>query len=103
MESAFPDYVDKVKRVKYNKMVEVLRVMHPTITQEDVRKKIHILRTSYRRESNKVKRSKQSSSSMDDIYVPILWYYKELPFLEDQMEHDVGITTVEDQVSNICF
>lgn len=41
-----------------------------------------------------------SGSGTDDLYVPTLWYYKELEFLQDQMEEESGISTViETQVN----
>lgn len=42
------------------------------------------LRSSYRKEKKKVAESQKSGSGADDLYVPSLWYYKLLAFLDDQ-------------------
>ncbi|CAH2208356.1 jg25629, partial [Pararge aegeria aegeria] len=38
-----------------------------------------------------------SGSGTDDLYVPSLWYYKDLEFLQDQMEGESGISTIIEQ------
>lgn len=77
-----------------SKMVEVLKKVSPNIDETEIKKKINIYRTNYKREYRKVQKSKLSGCSPDDLYVPKLWYFKELEFLEDQMDEDSGITTV---------
>jgi hypothetical protein len=48
-----------------------------------VKKRITGRRTKYRRELDKIKESKKSGAGTDDIYVPTLWYFKEIDFLRD--------------------
>ncbi|CAG4958184.1 unnamed protein product [Colias eurytheme] len=98
------EYKDKHKRdLALKKMVQVLKVCRPQITEEDVKKKINILLTTFNRENKKVKKSRVSGSSTDDLYVPSLWYFKELQFLEDQMEPESGIGTTGSEVSSVIF
>ncbi|XP_022162352.1 uncharacterized protein LOC111028123 [Myzus persicae] len=52
-----------------------------------VKGKINNLRTAYRRELNKVRLSKSTGSSADDIYVPSLWYFDLMAFTA---EYEVG-------------
>lgn len=88
-------YMDKNQRSSaLSKMVEVLKKVSPNIDETEIKKKINIYRTNYKREHRKVQKSKLSGCSPDDLYVPKLWYFKELEFLEDQMDEDSGITTV---------
>ncbi|XP_049763449.1 uncharacterized protein LOC126092072 isoform X2 [Schistocerca cancellata] len=92
-------YRDKKKRaLAINKIAEVLRLSQPYITREDVKRKINILRTTYNRESNKIRKSKQYASSPGEIYVPKLWYFTELSFLDNQLEEEAAIGAIENQV-----
>ncbi|PIO39763.1 hypothetical protein AB205_0176670 [Aquarana catesbeiana] len=55
-------------------------------------KKIGILRNMYKREHNKD--SMRSGASADDVYVPRLWYYNKLRFLDDQTEARASLSTL---------
>jgi len=66
------EYMDKHKRINaIKKLTELLKVYRRNIT-EDVKKKINILRTTFKREKNKVKKSMVSGSGTDEVYVPSL-------------------------------
>lgn len=93
--------MDKHKRINaIKKLTELLKVSRRNITEEDVKKKINILRTTFKRENNKVKKSMVSGSGTDEVYVPSLWHYKELEFLQDQMEEESGISSITEQMVN---
>lgn len=63
--------MDKHKRINaIKKLTELLKVSRRNITEEDVKKKINILRTTFKRENNKVKKSMVSRSGTDEVYVP---------------------------------
>ncbi|KAM4049839.1 uncharacterized protein ACNLHF_011910 isoform 1-T2 [Anomaloglossus baeobatrachus] len=49
-----------------------------------VKKKIQELRTVYKKEVNKVEKSKKSGAGTDQVYVSPLWYYNLLEFTRDQ-------------------
>lgn len=55
-------------------------------TFEDIKKKINSVRTQFFSELNKVKKSIVSGAGADDIYVPTLWCYEQLSFLNDSNE-----------------
>jgi hypothetical protein len=77
------DYMDKNKRsTAIKKMTNLLKMCRRNITEEDVKK------------------SMLSGSGTDDIYVPSLWYYKDLEFLQDQMEGESGISSIIEQEVN---
>lgn len=57
-----------------------------------LKKKINILQTTFKRENNKIKKSMLSGSGTDEVYVPSLWYYKKLEFLQDQVDKESEIT-----------
>lgn len=95
------EYMDKNKRgTALKKMTNLLKMCRRNITEEDVKKKINILRTSFKREQNKVKKSMLSGAGTDDLYVPSLWYYKDLEFLQDQVEEEAGISTIKEKVNS---
>ncbi|PIO26839.1 hypothetical protein AB205_0022570 [Aquarana catesbeiana] len=48
----------------------------------------------YRREYNKIQYSLRSGASADDVYVPRLWYYDKLCFLDDQTEVRASLSTL---------
>ncbi|XP_077124540.1 uncharacterized protein LOC143781695 [Ranitomeya variabilis] len=74
------------KKAAYEKLVALYKEHHPTeaLDENIVRKKIQALRTVYKKEMNKVKKSKKSGAGTDDVYVPKLWYYDLLAFTWDQ-------------------
>ncbi|XP_069604914.1 uncharacterized protein [Ranitomeya imitator] len=81
------DYSNRnMKRAAYEKLVALHKEHHPTESVDEtiVRKKIQALRTVYKKELNKVKKSKKSGAGADDVYVPKLWYFDLLAFTRDQ-------------------
>ncbi|CAH1959706.1 unnamed protein product [Acanthoscelides obtectus] len=46
-------------------------------------KKINDLRTNYRKEKKKIEESSRSGAGTNNVYVPTLWYYDLLKFLDD--------------------
>lgn len=67
-------------------MLEVVKQVEPKTTVNDVKWKIQSIRASHRKERRKVAESVKNAQSPDEVYVPKLWYYKDLEFLNDQME-----------------
>ena len=51
-------------------------------SQEDIKSKIHTLRSQYRKESRNVAQSSKSGVGKDDLYTPKLWCYSQLHFLK---------------------
>lgn len=102
--------IKSVKQSAYHKLLEISRKYEPQTSIDDVKKKIQSLRASHRKERRKVKDSLRTGSGIDEIYVPKLWYYTELDFLDDQEESKYLITYYKNvmQPSNfdlikICF
>ena len=61
-----------------------------------VKKKINSMRTSYRRELNKIRKSEKSGAGSDDIYIPSIWYFHSLDFLRDQESVVETLNTFDD-------
>lgn len=62
-----------------------------------VTKKINSLRTSYRKERNKVLES--IKCGVEPVYVPTLWYFSQLNFLENEDSPLLAVTNL-DETSN---
>ncbi|KAL4149133.1 hypothetical protein QTP88_003142 [Uroleucon formosanum] len=89
------EYSDRnLKNEAYNVLIEKYKEVDPNADKEIVKKKINSLRTNYRKELKKLKASYKSESGTDDIYVPPLWYYNELNFLQDQEVPVDGLSTI---------
>ncbi|XP_049295608.1 uncharacterized protein LOC125770249 [Anopheles funestus] len=78
------EYTDRMKRkLAYDALVMKYQEVHKTATKEEVKKKLYGLRSSYRREMMKLKKSVQSGATVDDVYKPTLWYFYLFDFLTD--------------------
>ncbi|XP_063788865.1 uncharacterized protein LOC134944213 [Pseudophryne corroboree] len=76
-----PDYSNKQKReAAYTRMVEYSKPTFSAASVVWVRKKIANLRTVFVKENRKVEESKRSGAGAEKVYVPQLWYYKDLNF-----------------------
>jgi hypothetical protein len=60
-----------------------------------VKRKINNLRTVFRRELNKVLKSKTTGSSVNEIYIPTLWYYDLLSFTTEDESDRVRISSLD--------
>ncbi|XP_052872543.1 uncharacterized protein LOC128277965 [Anopheles cruzii] len=111
-DSKDKDYSDRKKKAEaYATLIEKCKEVDPTCTREIVVKKINNIRTVYRKELKKVRKSTLSGSAADRIHKPCLWYFDLLHFLRDQqisrgftnaMEDSEMISTVkEEQLEDI--
>ncbi|KAL4705387.1 hypothetical protein ACJJTC_002410 [Scirpophaga incertulas] len=71
-------------REQLQELVEKYKAIDPNANREIVVKKINNLRTTYKKEINKIKKSCKSGAGTDEIYTPRLWYFELLSFLYDQ-------------------
>ncbi|XP_054259939.1 uncharacterized protein LOC128994012 [Macrosteles quadrilineatus] len=79
------DYHDRMKKeAAYGRLIEVWKQVDPNCNKSTVLKKINNLRSSYRKELKKVREATKSGASAEDVYLPKLWYYNLLHFLDDQ-------------------
>ncbi|PIO28523.1 hypothetical protein AB205_0011970 [Aquarana catesbeiana] len=66
----------------------------PNADIEFVERKIGSLRSTYRKDLYKVQASMRLGAAAEDMYVPSLWYYNRMQFLEDQMEVRESLSTL---------
>ncbi|PIO27946.1 hypothetical protein AB205_0162790 [Aquarana catesbeiana] len=75
-------------------LLEFVKTRVPQADLKFLDRKIGILRNMYRREHNKIQESRRSGAAADQVYVPKLWYYQKLRFLDDQTEARQSLSTL---------
>lgn len=83
------------KNEAYAKLLLYYKEKDPNATIDSVKRKINNLRSTFRKELKKVRKSKRSGESSDNIYEPSLWYFNLLMFTADQEEPRKSISNVE--------
>ncbi|XP_037937312.1 uncharacterized protein LOC119670932 isoform X1 [Teleopsis dalmanni] len=94
------DYLNKnAKLPGYKALLKILRTVFIDATIHDVKKKINILRSGYRRELHKIKMGQATGRS----YTPKLWWFKYIDFLKNHMQNIELVNIMDDTVrSSIC-
>lgn len=79
------DYKNKIKKLRAITSIaaELGQKCGVTVSIDDIKKKIHGLKTQYGNELKKIKASKPTGTGGDDVYVPSLWCFDLLHFLND--------------------
>ncbi|PIO32899.1 hypothetical protein AB205_0071710, partial [Aquarana catesbeiana] len=90
-----PLYHNKpARKASLKKLLQFVKTQVPDAHIEFVEKKIGSLKSTYRKGINKVQASMRSGAAAEDVYVPSLWYYNRMRFLEDQMEARESLSTL---------
>ena len=78
-----------VRNVSLNTLTKQLtRARNCVITPEIIMKKLHTLRSQYRREMKEMKTLQKSGAATDDLYLPRLWCYHALAWLGHGDTHE---------------
>lgn len=90
-------YANRSLRMKaYEELLELYKAVDNEATVEMVKQKINNMRSAFRKELKKVKMSKRTGTSADEIYTPSLWYYDSLLFTADNEESRETLSTCVD-------
>ncbi|XP_039969040.1 uncharacterized protein LOC120780872 [Bactrocera tryoni] len=90
------EYKNKIKKnAAYEALLKKYKEIDPKANLESLKYKINSLRGCYRRELKKIKRSEKSGAGIDEIYIPSLWYFHDLAFLEEQETQMTGMSSIE--------
>ncbi|PIO12774.1 hypothetical protein AB205_0089280 [Aquarana catesbeiana] len=82
-----PLYRNKpARKASLEKLLQFVKTQVPDADIKFMDKKIGSLRSTYRKELNKVQASMKSGAAAKDVYVPSLGHYNRMRFLEDQIE-----------------
>ncbi|PIO40448.1 hypothetical protein AB205_0032730 [Aquarana catesbeiana] len=87
-------YLKHVRKSTLERLLTFVQMFIPEATMVILLQKIGILRNMYKREHNKIQNSLRSGASADDVYLPRLWYYNKLHFLDDQTEARASLSTL---------
>ncbi|PIO27027.1 hypothetical protein AB205_0095940, partial [Aquarana catesbeiana] len=87
-------YLKHLRKSTLERLLAFVQTYIPEATMEMLLSKIGILRNMYKTEHNKIQNSLRSGASADDVYVPRLWYYNKLRFLDDQTEARASLSTL---------
>lgn len=86
--STLPEYHNK--NIKYTALNAITEAFNKStlanLKPEDIKKKLHGIRTQYLSELNKIKKSKASGVSSTDVYKPKLWCFDLLTFMNPSAE-----------------
>lgn len=93
------DYGNKLKKAEaYKILVNLVQTEDEKADEDFVKAKINTLRSSFRKELQKIRNSKRPNSK-EPVHVPKLWYFEMLTFLtEQESRHTSNIN--EDQEIN---
>ncbi|XP_077322722.1 uncharacterized protein LOC143956376 [Lithobates pipiens] len=82
-----PLYRNKpARKASLEKLLQFVKTLVPEADIDFVERKIDSLRRTYRKELSKIHASMRSGATAEEVYVPSLWYYNRMRFLEDQIE-----------------
>jgi hypothetical protein len=82
---------------RYDKLVAKLKETQLIADRGMVWKKVNTLQTNYRREVKRLRDRERFSASVDDVYMPSLWYLNEINFLRDWEVPTEGRYTVDSE------
>lgn len=90
------DYHNRIKRETALQMIcnQYTEITKQPLTIEMAKKKINNLRSQYLDYLNKIKRSKASGVSTDEIYKPTWWLYEDMQFLDPHIAHRKGESSI---------
>ncbi|PIO12040.1 hypothetical protein AB205_0069500 [Aquarana catesbeiana] len=87
-------FIKYARKATLGRLLEFVKTRVPQADIKLVENKIGILRNMYRREHKKIQDSLKSGAAADKVYVPKLWYYPKLRFLDDQTEARQSLSTL---------
>ncbi|XP_046406687.1 uncharacterized protein LOC124171559 [Ischnura elegans] len=94
-------YKNKGKRlIGFREIAEGMIPARPNTTSEECRKKWYSLRTNYLAERRKVISSKKSGVGVESVYVPSLFYFNELSFIDEYTSPRESISTLDEEAED---
>lgn len=91
------EYSDRKKKTHaYEHLVKKYSEIEPHANRETVTQKINTIRSCYRKELRKITSSKVRGAKREDVYVPKLWYFDLLSFLNRSDTSHVNTNNTND-------
>ncbi|KAK7076662.1 hypothetical protein SK128_027149 [Halocaridina rubra] len=72
------------KRKAYRDLYAYVKSVNPKCTLDIVKNKLHSIRGQYKRELKLIAASKKAGASAEEVYVPRLWCFNHLEFLDEE-------------------
>ncbi|XP_073450203.1 uncharacterized protein [Aquarana catesbeiana] len=95
------EYSNRSKRDEaYKQLAELCTAVYAKADEKYVKGKIANLRTVFKKELHKIEASKKAGAGADDVYVPRLWYFESLRFLDDQDVPRNSVCTLQPTTSD---
>ncbi|CAH1402810.1 unnamed protein product [Nezara viridula] len=92
------DYTNSNKRQRaWEDLVKFSKKINPSADVSWVKKKVHTIRGSFRKEMKKVTLSSNSLDGEDGLYKPKLWYYEHLLFTKGKEKQRKSKNSVEER------
>lgn len=90
------DYHNRMKRDQAFQMIctQYKEVTGQALPTEIAKRKINNLRSQYLDHLNKIKKSKSSGASTDDIYKPVWWLFEDMSFLNPHITQRKGESSI---------
>lgn len=77
-------YKNRIEKTKaYADILHHIQIVNPVCSLEILKKKLNTLRSQYRKELKLMNTSRKSGAGTHEVYVPKLWCFYELRFLDD--------------------
>lgn len=96
-----PLYKNKhARQAAWECICESLKELRPKTSITEIKNKINGLRTNFLAEYRKWQNSKRSGVGDDDVYVPTLWYYKDIMFILDHTLPRSSVENIPDEVND---
>ncbi|EZA51904.1 hypothetical protein X777_09219 [Ooceraea biroi] len=91
--------VEHYNRMKRDKALQIICKQYTDLTGQPLtvdiaKKKINNLRSQYLEQLNKIKQSKSSGASTDDIYTPTWWLFEDMSFLNPRITQRKGESSI---------
>ncbi|XP_026830445.1 uncharacterized protein LOC109611167 [Ooceraea biroi] len=90
------EYYNRMKRDKALQIIckQYTDLTGQPLTVDIAKKKINNLRSQYLEQLNKIKQSKSSGASTDDIYTPTWWLFEDMSFLNPRITQRKGESSI---------
>ena len=85
-----------IRNIYIRKIQEGLSSSIPTITVEEIKEKLHRLRTQYQRQRKKIKSTSKKGEGLNDMYKSTFLFYEKMTFL-DANEMQPTVSTLNEE------
>ncbi|XP_068105519.1 uncharacterized protein [Hyperolius riggenbachi] len=93
----------RLKAKAHDELVQLCKTVLPEADVQFVKNKIQNLRTVFKKELNKIERSKRSGAAAEEVYKPRLWYYDLLAFTIPHLKGREAICSLSSEPTDLSI